>query len=133
MEASIQNTNNIERRSRIRYPVKLTVRYRTVGRKHHLNGTGQTLNMSSAGLLVWAEHGVSEGARMEVNIEWPLMLDGTVPLQLVAVGKVVRCAESVFAVSFAQYQFRTMGRMLKPTTDFDSDLPDEFDERVAGA
>ncbi len=132
MEASTHRTN-IERRSRVRYPVKLAVRYRTMGRKQHFNGVGQTLNMSSAGLLVSAEHEVSAGARMEVNIEWPLLLDGTVPLQLVAVGRVVRCASSVFAVSFAQYQFRTMGRVLKSTTDFDSDPLENFAKRVAGA
>lgn len=89
--------------------------------------------MSSAGLLVSAEHEVSAGARMEVNIEWPLLLDGTVPLQLVAVGRVVRCADSVFALSFAQYQFRTMGRVLKSTTDFDSEPLEHLAKRVAGA
>ena len=132
MEA-LTHRSSIERRSRVRYPVQLTVRYRTMGRKKHFNGIGQTLNMSSAGLLVAATHEVSAGARMEVNIEWPLLLDGTVPLQLVAVGKVVRCADSSFAVSFAQYQFRTMGRVLKATTDFDSEALEHLAKRVAGA
>ena len=130
MEASF-NKSFIERRSKARYPVKLTVRYRTVGRNQHVNGVGQTLNMSSGGLLVSAQQEVSAGLRLEVNVEWPLLLDGTVPLQLVAHGKVVRCGDSMFAISFAQYQFRTMGRILKAVQDLDSDPMDQFAKRAA--
>ncbi|HTA72491.1 MAG TPA: PilZ domain-containing protein [Bryobacteraceae bacterium] len=131
MEASTNRTN-IERRSKARYPVKLTVRYRTVGRHQSVNGVGHTLNMSSGGLLVSAQHEVSAGSRLEVNVEWPLLLDGAIPLQLVAHGKVVRCGGSMFAISFAQYQFRTMARMLKSISNLDSD-PLELSKRVAGA
>jgi hypothetical protein len=132
MEASF-STTIIERRSKARYPVQLTVRYRTVGRNMHVNGVGQTLNMSSGGLLVSADHAISAGLRLEVNVEWPLLLNGRVPLQLVAHGKVVRCGGSMFAVAFAQYQFRTMGRIVKSSGDFESDPMDQFVKRVAGA
>ena len=132
MEAST-NKANIERRSKARYPVKLTVRYHTVGRQHSVNGVGHTLNMSSGGLLVSAEHDVSAGLRMEVNVEWPLLLDGAIPLQLVAHGKVVRCGGSMFAISFVQYQFRTMGRILKSVSNLDSDPLEQLSKRVAGA
>jgi hypothetical protein len=131
MEATLSKAI-MERRSKARYPVKLTVRYRTVGRNQQFNGVGQTLNMSSGGLLVSGEQEVRAGQRLEVNVEWPLMLNGTVPLQLVAHGKVVRCGDSLFAVSFAQYQFRTMGRVLKSTTDFDSDPIDKMAKRAVG-
>jgi hypothetical protein len=132
MEGSV-NKRSIERRSKARYPVKLTVRYRTVGRHQMLNGIGHTLNMSSGGLLVSAQHEVSAGSKLEVNVEWPLLLDGAVPLQLVAHGKVVRCGGSMFAISFVQYQFRTMSKILKSLGDFDSDSMDHLAKRVAGA
>jgi len=132
MEASFNKTV-IERRSKARYPVKLTVRYRTVGRHHTVNGVGHTLNMSSGGLLVSAQQEVSAGLRLEINVEWPLLLDGAVPLQLVAHGKVVRCGGSMFAISFAQYQFRTMGKILKVAGDFDSDAMEQVGKRMAGA
>ena len=132
MEGSV-NKRSIERRSKARYPVKLTVRYRTVGRHQMLNGIGHTLNMSSGGLLVSAQHEVSAGSKLEVNVEWPLSLDGAVPLQLVAHGKVVRCGGSKFAISFVQYQFRTMSKILKSLGDFDSDSMDHLAKRVAGA
>jgi hypothetical protein len=38
----------------------------------------------------------------------------------------------MFAVSFAQYQFRTMGRVLKSTAEFDADTIDRFAKRAAG-
>jgi hypothetical protein len=121
----------IERRTKARYPVKLTVRYRTIGRSNSVNGVGQTLNMSSGGLLVSAEHEIPAGSKLEINVEWPLLLDGTVPLQLVAHGKVVR-GGAEFAISFAQYQFRTMGRVLKGNGVFDSDPLDHLAKRIVG-
>ena len=132
MEAS-HNKTVIERRSKARYPVKLTVRYRTVGRAQHVNGVGHTVNMSSGGLLVYAEHEVSAGSRLEVNVEWPLLLDGAVPLKFVAHGKVVRCGGSMFAISFAQYQFRTMGRIIKVAAGYEGDPLDQFAKRAAQA
>src|SRR5271163_3129029 len=106
-------TTPLERRVKIRYPVSLNVKYRTVGRSNRISGLGRTVNMSSGGLLIAADQHTQLGARVELNIEWPSMLDGLIPLQLVAVGKVVRCLESGFALSFTQYQFRTMSRKLQ--------------------
>jgi hypothetical protein len=132
MEGSVSRAV-IERRTKARYPVKLTVRYRTIGRSHAVNGVGQTLNMSSGGLLVSAEHEMPPGLRLEVNVEWPLLLNGKVPLQLVANGRVVRGGGSEFAVCFAQYQFRTMGKILKASGVFESDPLEHLAKRVAGA
>src|ERR1700730_6670436 len=86
----IDRSTPLERRSKIRYPVTLNVRYRTLGRSHRISGMGRTLNMSSGGLLIDADQRTEVGARIELNIEWPSMLDGQIPLQLVAVGRVVR-------------------------------------------
>jgi hypothetical protein len=73
--------------------------------------------MSSGGLLIAADQRTELGAKIELNVEWPSLLNGMVPLQLVAIGKVVRCMESGFALSFTQYQFRTMGRKLHAAPD----------------
>jgi hypothetical protein len=69
--------------------------------------------MSSGGLLIAADQRTQIGAKIELNVEWPSLLDGMIPLQLVAVGRVVRCLESGFALAFTQYQFRTMSRKLQ--------------------
>jgi len=115
-EASVQaidRTIPLERRSKIRYPVSLNVKYRTVGRSDRISGVGRTLNMSSGGLLIAADQRTEVGAKVELNVEWPSLLDGMIPLQLVAIGRVVRCLESGFALAFTQYQFRTMSRKLQ--------------------
>jgi hypothetical protein len=112
----IEKTTPLERRSKIRYPVSLNVKYRTVGRSNRISGVGRTLNMSSGGLLIAADQHTQLGAKIELNVEWPSLLDGMIPLQLVAVGRVVRCLESSFALSFTQYQFRTMSRKLQSIT-----------------
>lgn len=97
----------VERRSKVRFPLELGVRYRSLARRCPGAGTGRVMNISRSGVLVSAEHEMSEGVRIELNIEWPSLLDGRVPLQVVTVGRVVRCEPSSFAVVLAQYQFRT--------------------------
>jgi hypothetical protein len=98
----------LERRSKARYPVELNVRYRTLEKGLALAGVGRTLNVSSHGLLIaCAEQLVEDGRRLQVALEWPSMLNGTTPLQLIAVCRVIRCQSEVFAVRLERYQFRT--------------------------
>ena len=98
-----------ERRTKARYPLELTVHYQTLDGQP-VCGTGRTLNVSSGGALIAAEHDLDEGARLKITIEWPTLLDGITPLQLVTTGKVVRHWESNLGVAFDWYQFRTMKR-----------------------
>jgi hypothetical protein len=130
---AIDRTTPLERRSKIRYPVSLNVKYRTVGRSNRISGVGRTLNMSSGGLLIAADQRTEVGAKVELNVEWPSLLDGSIPLQLVAVGRVVRCLESGFALSFTQYQFRTMSRKLQSLPNDGWDGMDSPMIRSAGA
>jgi hypothetical protein len=51
---------------------------------------------------------------MQLTIEWPSLLNGATPLQLVTFGKVVRSSQGGFAVAVESYQFRTMKRNLQP-------------------
>lgn len=53
---------------------------------------------------------IAEGTRLKLFVEWPSLLNGTTPLQLITVGTVVRCSELGLSVVFESYQFRTMGR-----------------------
>jgi len=100
----------IERRTKVRYPLELNVRYQTLDVSAPIAGAGYTVNMSSNGLLVACHTDLKEGARLKLTIEWPSLLNGNTPLQLVMVGMVVRCTESNFAVAYETYQFRTMSR-----------------------
>jgi hypothetical protein len=99
-----------ERRVKSRYPLLLNVRYQTMGSDGPVAGVGQTVNVSSGGMLLACATSIAEGTRLKTFIEWPSLLNGTTPLQLIAVGTVIRCAAIGVSVVFESYQFRTMSR-----------------------
>ena len=98
-----------ERRVKSRYPLELNVRYQTMD-ADPVAGVGQTVNMSSSGMLLACASNIPEGSRLKIFIEWPSLLNGTTPLQLITVGTVVRCTEIGVSIVFESYQFRTMSR-----------------------
>jgi len=103
----------VERRLNFRYPLDLSVRYRSFAEGSLLCGVGRTVDVSSGGVLVVSQHSISQqeismGALVELSIEWPSLLDGRIPLQLFAVGRVVRSRAFIFAATLERYQFRTM-------------------------
>lgn len=100
----------MERRSKMRYPVEVGVQYRSVKRKSCICGTGQTTNLSSSGVLVATQqaHRLRAGATVDLKIEWASPLHKTIPLNLIATGRVVRCGQSSFAVTFVQHEFRVV-------------------------
>ena len=106
--------SEIERRSTRRYPLQLQVRYRATSARLSLSGSGQTLNISSAGLLIASSQAVREGLRLQLNVDWPWLLDDRTPLQLIAESRVVRADASQFAVTLERYQFRTSKRQSAP-------------------
>jgi len=99
-----------ERRAKSRYPVALNVRYQTISLADPVTGFGRTVNMSSSGTLIACRKRLAEGTRLKMFVEWPTLLDGTTPLQLITVGTVTRCTKFGMSVVFESYQFRTMGR-----------------------
>ena len=103
----------IERRSSARYPLALNARYKALRKKSPDCGIGQTVDISSSGVLIASEHCFAVGVRLEVAVEWPALLDGTTELILVADGQVVRVRESRFALEFSRYEFHTKGRKTK--------------------
>jgi hypothetical protein len=97
-----------ERRSKVRYPLQMPVSFRALDRSG-VSGAGRADNMSSEGIWVISEDQPNVGAQLEVRVQWPSLLDGRIPLQLITVGEVARRSRSGFAVLFRQHQFRTMG------------------------
>ena len=104
----------IERRLSRRFPLELLVRYRTAGRKRYVAGDGLAVNISSGGALVISKHEVRVGTRVKLSIEWPSLLEGRIPLQLVTLSRVVRTAGAGFAVRFERHQFHTLRSGLQP-------------------
>jgi hypothetical protein len=91
--------------------LRLSVRYRTLSSGPALVGVGRTVNMSSCGLLIATDQAkVRAGAKLQVTVDWPFLLHGITPLQLILACRVIRCQPEQFAVKLEQYQFRTKKR-----------------------
>lgn len=112
-----ESSSAVERRSKERFPLRLGVRYRTLSGGPALLGTGRTLNVSSCGLLIAPEApdtqvpgAVLKGSRLQLTVDWPFLLHGDVPLQLICSCKVTRADGDEFAVKVDQYQFKTKKR-----------------------
>lgn len=108
----------LERRSRVRYRLALSVRFRALSSRSPFSGVGRTMDLSSAGVCVVpqdSKHQIRVGAEVEMKIEWPSRLDGRIPLQLLAVGRVVRHGASGFAATLDRHEFRTVRISSEPT------------------
>ncbi len=98
-----------ERRASTRYPVTLEVRYATPGRdaRVEMMGSGRTIDVSSSGLRFTADRPLLTGQKLEVSIDWPVLLGGDVKLQLVIAGVVVRTNGTEVALQIQRHDFRT--------------------------
>lgn len=99
-----------DRRRAIRFPLEMDLRYRNGVRRDSWN-KGQSINISSSGLLIKTEDRLTQGMKIEVAIHWPKMLDDRVPLQLIVKGRVARVSPVGVAVEVQRFEFRTSSTM----------------------
>jgi hypothetical protein len=92
-------------------PIMREVRYSVLGGKHTVKqvGAGKTLNMSGRGVLFTTESTLVEGELVELAVSWPALLNGVLPLKLVAQGRLVRIEEKRAAIVIEKYEFKTCG------------------------
>jgi hypothetical protein len=103
-----------ERRASVRFPLILDLRYVVLGYPAPAeSGSGRIIELSSAGLSFTAERPLSIGQKVDISIDWPVLLDGSVPLQLIMSGNVVRSDGSAVALKIERYEFRTRRSGLK--------------------
>ena len=95
-----------ERRSRTRFPIELGAHY-TVDGGNDISATGQTVNISSNGVLITSAHEVSPDTSIRVVIEWPILIGNGRPLALHTHGTVVRSDNGLVAVRLSTHEFRT--------------------------
>src|SRR5258708_20306913 len=98
-----------DRGSANRVRIEGDVRYKVLGGKKTIKqvGTGKTVNMSSGGVLFTTETPLPEGERVELAVSWPAQLNDTLPLKLVAIGRLVRTDETHAATSIDRYTLKT--------------------------
>jgi hypothetical protein len=100
-------SSEADRRRSKRLPIEREVRYKVVDGQKDISGSGKTINMSSAGVLFTTEDTLSQEQFIELAVSWPAKLHGSIPLQLVALGKVVRAEETRAAIAIKRYEFKT--------------------------
>jgi hypothetical protein len=73
------------------------------------SGSGNTVDLSSGGLLFDAGRHLPAGLNVEISISWPVLLHSVAPLQLVISGRIVRSNGTMIAIRSVQHEFRTAG------------------------
>ena len=99
-----------DRRRKQRFPLNRELRYRLIHQPGE--GSGLAINASSAGIAFQCDRPLPVNARIEVCVSWPVSLQDTCPLRLVAKGKVVRCEGLSVACTIDKFEFRTQSRNL---------------------
>ena len=97
-----------DRRTNARFPCRLAVSYQTL--EHPIfsgQGTSETLNVSSKGLLFTSNEKFEAGQLVQVSLDWPALLENQIPLKLVAEGRIVRNSSGQTAMTIDKYEFRT--------------------------
>jgi DNA-binding NarL/FixJ family response regulator len=97
-----------ERRNNARFPCRLAVSYQTL--EHPVfsgQGTSETLNISSKGMLFTSNEQFQAGQLVQVSLDWPARLENQIPLKLVAEGRIVRNSNGQTAMTIDKYEFRT--------------------------
>ena len=96
-----------DRRSSLRFPMNRVLKHHGLGAGNGPTGCGETVNISSRGVLFKTKERVRRGEWLELAISWPADLNPRVKLQLVARGPVVRIEEGQVALAIQQHEFRT--------------------------
>jgi hypothetical protein len=97
-----------DRRTSRRFPLRLALRYRRTGSSPASNWmSGESLNISSTGLLFTTTEAVQPGQGIEAFVAWPVCLDKRIPLKLVIKGSIVRNTGDHTAICFERYEFKT--------------------------
>jgi hypothetical protein len=97
-----------DRRHSDRFPIAREMRYRILNKRSVAeSGSGNTVNMSSSGVLFVSERSMSPGWRVELSINWPVNLNDKCALRFVARGRVVRTERGTAAIEILEHEFRT--------------------------
>src|SRR5260370_30740216 len=80
--APVPKDTKLERRTSVRFPLTLDVRYSVLHRNGPIEtGSGQLIDVSSSGLRFTAQAHVEPGLRLDIPINGPVLLDRRIQLQ----------------------------------------------------
>jgi hypothetical protein len=114
------NTKN-ERRAKFRFDIQREIRYKLAENGVVVAaGTGQTLNICSAGVAFTSEQALTPGGFVELSISWPVLLDDSCPMRLIALGRLLRCNGPTSICTIDKYEFRTQARTFQSPASINS-------------
>jgi hypothetical protein len=96
-----------DRRSSLRFPLCREVKHHGLSNSASAAGSGETINISSRGVLFRTSDRFKRGEWIELAISWPARLNQQIALQLVARGPIVRVDGDTVAISIQQHEFKT--------------------------
>src|SRR5262249_7624884 len=103
-----------DRRAKFRFPIHRELRYKLLHDDAVVEtGIGDTSNIGSGGVAFRTERTLEVDAVIELSISWPILLDETCPMRLIAFGRVLRSGAGMTACTIDKYEFRTQGRTLQ--------------------
>jgi len=106
-----KKSESTDRRGKARFAIHREMRYKVLQDTTVLDaGTGNTINMCSGGLLFSVGRDLQPGCFVEVSISWPVLLDNSCPMRLIAFGRVLRSSGGTAACTIDRYEFRTQSR-----------------------
>ena len=102
-----------ERRARTRYPLGLELQYTILSPHPQPRGNGRAVDVSSSGVRFAADQPLASGLIIELAVQWPVLLDGGVQMQLVLSGRIVWAKGNEAGMEILRHEFRTRGGTLK--------------------
>ena len=93
-----------ERRRFRRFSLALPLQFRLGS---GITGIGESINMSSGGLLFRSAATLPAGELIELELYWPVMLDEQRPLRLRLSGMILRGNPDGTAMAISKYEFQT--------------------------
>ena len=111
-----------ERRKKTRFPMSRELRYKVLEDETIVeSGMGTTVDMGSGGVAFRIEHQLTPGSFIELSISWPVLLEDSCPMRLIAFGRVLRSSARMSACTIDKYEFRTQSRALRPAATVRTD------------
>lgn len=99
----------VDRRRHQRFGIVVPVEYSL----RDCRGSAVTSDMSSRGIFIKTRQILPVGKRVRLLIDWPVELDGGIPLRLFVVGRVLRSSRRGTAVSVLQHEYRIRPKILE--------------------
>jgi hypothetical protein len=112
----------VDRRVKSRFSISREMRYKLLRDGSIIgSGNGQTINMSSGGVLFASDRNIEPETYVELSISWPVLLDNNCPMRLIVFGRLVHSADGRCACTIDKYEFRTQARALQTTVTVRND------------